>query len=388
VGSLLIAVGGAMVVFAILARPTLPFNAAWLGVSCGGAISGMHYTAMAGMRLPAATQYTAALVLLSIAISMIFPVLGLRPLRTPNGGSPRSPVWLGASIATGIVGMHFTAMAATRFVQQPVLESAPSGDLLVASQQLAIMVFIGTAVMITLAELAVAISHQEDSQRAQLRALTSRVETAREAERAHIAREIHDELGQAMTVLKLDLERLRTTSGGEPNLGASIGGIQTTLADTMTAMGRLAAGLRPPVLDELGLGDGVRALAEEVEQRTGLRVRAQIELTERQSGAVERDVATAVYRILQETLTNVVRHANATAVEITLRVTPEGLHLEVSDNGQGITRGELDDPHSLGLLGMRERARGWGGEVVVTGVAGRGTTIVVTIPLPARRGAS
>jgi len=92
-------------------------------------------------RLPASTQYTAALVVLSIAISMLFPVLGLRPLGIPNGGSARSPVWLGTLIATGIVGMHYTAMGAVHFMQQPSLESGRPGRLLVASPQLAIMVF-------------------------------------------------------------------------------------------------------------------------------------------------------------------------------------------------------------------------------------------------------
>lgn len=383
--SMLIATSGAAATFAILARPAVRFSGVWLGVTSGVAISGMHYTAMAGMRIPAATQYLPALVVLSTLISITFPVLGLRPLRTLNGGDSRSQLRLGMLIATGIVGMHFTAMAAAQFVPKPRLQAAPPAGLLVASPQLAIIVFIGTVAMITLAELAVAISRQEDAQRAQLRALTSRIETTREAERAHIAREIHDELGQALTVLKLDLERLRVSSSGEHHVDAQIGGMQDQLAATLTALGRLAAGLRPPLLDELGLPGALRALADDLEHRTGLRVQTQVELTDAQSRGLDRDLATAVYRILQETLTNVVRHANASAVDIALRATPLSLHLEVVDNGQGIALRELEDAGSLGLLGIRERARSWSGDVVITGIAGRGTTVVVTMPLPPRR---
>lgn len=384
--SLVIATGGAAATFAILARPATRFGGAWLSVTSGGAISGMHYSAMAAMRMPAATRYVPGLVTLSILIAMTVPVLGLQPLRTLQGGHSRR-LGLAALIAAGIVGMHYTAMAAAQFVPQASPEAAPAGDLLVASSQLGIIVFIGAAAMIMLSELAVAISRQEDAQRTQLRALASRIETAREAERAHIAREIHDELGQALTVLKLDLERLRTSPAGHPSLGEQIGGMQNQLSDTLTALGRLASGLRPPVLDELGLADGVRALADDLEQRTGLRVRTAIALTAGESRALDKDLATALYRMLQEALTNVVRHANATAVEITLRATPHDIQLEVADNGRGITDRQLHDARSLGLLGMWERARTWRGDVAITGAGGQGTTVIATIPLPARQGA-
>ena len=221
-------------------------------------------------------------------------------------------------------------------------------------------------------------------QRARLRALATRLEAAREEERTKIAREIHDELGQALTALQLDLNWLDHNLHDRTALKPKVQHMTTVLRDTLTAMQGLAAELRPPVLDRLGLRAAILALAREFESRTGVRSRVEVTAEE---VALDGDLATAIYRILQEALTNVSRHAGATRVDIVFRHTPARLELEVRDDGRGITEQELADHRSLGLLGMQERAQNWGGEVSIDGIPGQGTWVRVTIPLgePAKR---
>jgi signal transduction histidine kinase len=158
----------------------------------------------------------------------------------------------------------------------------------------------------------------------------------------------------------------------------------TVLRDTLVALQGLAADLRPPVLDRLGLRAAILALAREFESRTG--VRSRVEVTA-EDVTLDGDLATTIYRSLQEALTNVSRHAGATRVDIVFRHTPARLELEVRDDGRGITEQELADHRSLGLLGMQERAQNWGGEMSIEGLPGQGTRVKVTIPLgePARR---
>ena len=217
-----------------------------------------------------------------------------------------------------------------------------------------------------------------------LRALATRLEAAREEERTKIAREIHDELGQALTALQLDLDWLDHNLHDPTALKPKVQHMTTVLRDTLTAMQGLAAELRPPVLDRLGLRAAILALAREFESRTGVRSRVEVAA---EDVTVDGDLATTIYRILQEALTNVSRHAGATRVDIVLRHTPARLELEVRDDGRGITEQELADHRSLGLLGMQERAQNWGGEVSIDGIPGQGTWVRVTIPLggPAKR---
>jgi PAS domain S-box-containing protein len=214
--------------------------------------------------------------------------------------------------------------------------------------------------------------------RGQLRALAARIESAREDERTRIARELHDELGQALTVLKLDLGWLAANIPKRTALARKIRDMAEILEQTLDALRRLAGELRPPALDQLGLRAAIRVLAQEFEARTGVCCRVEVAT---ENGTLDERLAAAVYRILQEAITNVARHARATQVDILLGVTPRDLALEVRDNGRGITERELADRASLGLLGMRERAQSWGGEVAITGTPGEGTRVHVTIPL-------
>jgi PAS domain S-box-containing protein len=214
---------------------------------------------------------------------------------------------------------------------------------------------------------------------AQLRNLAARLEAIREEERTRIAREIHDEVGQALTALKMDLAWLgkKVPPRGMP-VKKKLLGMEGVIDATMDALHRILAELRPGVLDDLGLPAAIRWLAEEFERRT--EITCTVQMTGGEPG-LDSGQATAVFRILQEALTNVARHAQARHVEIRLHVLPTAFELVVTDDGRGITAAELDATGTLGILGMRERALTWHGRVTVHGASGHGTTVRVFMPV-------
>lgn len=216
----------------------------------------------------------------------------------------------------------------------------------------------------------------------QLRELAARLQQAREEERAFIAREIHDELGQLLTGLKMDIKwvekRLPSNTDDLPLFRDKLASILELVDDTIHALRRIATELRPGVLDTLGLNAAIEWQAQEFSSRTGI----DCEISEQTNYQVDdRNCESALFRIFQEALTNVARHAEATKVGISLSRQNGSLILQVRDNGRGITEKEIKDPHSIGLLGMRERAHVFGGEVNVSGSPGRGTTVTASIPL-------
>ncbi len=219
--------------------------------------------------------------------------------------------------------------------------------------------------------------------RAKLRDLAHDIENIRERERTRIARELHDELGQALTAMRLELAWLEPRVAGSPSaVRHKLEALGRLVETTNEALQRIAMELRPRVLDELGLAAAMHWQAGEFERRTGLIVRLKADPAEVRLDA---DVATAVFRILQEALTNVLRHADARSVAIRFRAGATRLSLVVRDDGKGIDPSHLAAPRSLGLLGMHERAAAWGGTVTVRGRPGRGTLIELRIPLPASR---
>jgi signal transduction histidine kinase len=216
----------------------------------------------------------------------------------------------------------------------------------------------------------------------QLTALSAHIERAREDERTGIARAIHDELGQALTGLKMDVAYVeREVVAPAPDVGERLDAMSRLIDQTIDQVRRISAELRPGVLDHLGLVAALEWQAEEFERRTGTRCRARSSLDEI---VLARDASTAVFRIFQEALTNVARHAGATRVDVKLEMRGGRLHLEVVDNGKGIRPGAVNSPSSLGLLGIRERARWLGGEVEVKAGKAGGTTVSLTIPLERR----
>jgi signal transduction histidine kinase len=218
----------------------------------------------------------------------------------------------------------------------------------------------------------------------QLRALTNYMQNVREEERTRIAREVHDELGQALTGLKLDLSWLvtrlgkKSTKTEQEKAKTMVSHIDTTIQTVR----RIATELRPGILDGLGLVAAIEWQANEFQSRTKI----PCVVTSSLSDAVwDQDFSTVFLRIFQETLTNIIRHAAATRVEVKLAEENGWLVLTVSDNGRGISEEEIANTRSIGLVGMRERAMLIGGDVVLTGAPGRGTTVTARAPLrPAR----
>jgi len=221
---------------------------------------------------------------------------------------------------------------------------------------------------------------QEERQRSleQLRALTGRLQNIREEERKRVAREIHDQLGQALTAIKLDLSSLVSELPAELKpLAKRSSPILKLVDETIQSVRRISTELRPGMLDDLGLVATVEWAGEDFEARTGTKCRFDLP---REDLAVDPEHATAIFRIFQETLTNVARHAGASEVEVRLARENGDLTLEVHDNGRGIPEEKLASGESLGILGMRERAMLLGGEIVISGSSGNGTTVRVRIP--------
>ena len=218
--------------------------------------------------------------------------------------------------------------------------------------------------------------------RRELRALAARLESIREEERTRIARELHDELGQALTGLKLDLAWLerRLNRHSHTELVDRCASLLGRLDEIMVSVRRIVTELRPSVLDQLGLPDAIEWLTQDFAARTGL----ELDLDIQSHGAGPSDaMASAVFRMLQEALTNVAKHARATRVRVRLRIDADALALDVSDDGRGITKDEMRGARSLGLLGLRERAIAWGGTVTITGT-NPGTTVSMRLPLGTR----
>ena len=215
--------------------------------------------------------------------------------------------------------------------------------------------------------------------REQLRNLSSHLESVREEERTRLAREIHDELGQALTALKMDISWLIKHRVDEADsVLKKTRSMEGLLDATIRTVQRLSGELRPGLLDDLGLAAAIEWQAEEFQNRSGIACEVMVNL---QEVLISRDHATAIFRIFQETLTNVIRHAKASRVEVRLDAQGDRLVLEVKDNGRGITENEIKNPKAFGLIGMRERVLALSGECIISGQAGNGTTIVVNVPL-------
>ncbi|MDP2886575.1 MAG: response regulator [Ignavibacteria bacterium] len=216
----------------------------------------------------------------------------------------------------------------------------------------------------------------------QLRALAVYLQNVREDERITIAREIHDELGQVLTALKMDLSLLEKTSAEQgagsyqEEVSAEIKEMSSLVGSAIQTVRKLVKELRPEMLDILGLVPALRWQAEQFQQHT--RIHCKLSLpTERVTLDPGRSIA--LFRILQESLTNVARHSKATTVLVKLVVEPEAVVLEIKDNGQGISETAMTNARSFGISGMQERAISFGGNVEVRGIPGKGTVVTARI---------
>jgi len=223
-----------------------------------------------------------------------------------------------------------------------------------------------------------------ENSRAELRALSARLQSVREEERMRIAREIHDELGQVLTGLKIDVVSLAKKIS-EPDtltdwslVKSKTQSIANLINNAILTVRKISTELRPGLLDAVGLMAAIEWQAKEFEKRTGIKCKL---IMPNSSIVLDEDRSIAIFRIFQEILTNVTRHSQATEVSIKIENRKAYLFLEARDNGRGIKASEFSNPKSLGLLGMRERALLLGGEVSIRGIQGKGTTVTLRVPL-------
>lgn len=380
------------VALVVVIRPKMESARAFVAsIFIGGGIAGLHYTAMASMRFQGMDHYSPALVTLSAVLAMLFALLSLWLTFLFRDGPRAWRLQKVASVAlmgAAIWVMHYTGMASASYT-----ESATPPDLSHAVRISSLSAAGIGAVALTVLAVALLTSTLDRLQKqssllrtagAQLRALSASLESAREEEGKRIAREVHDELGSALSGLRWGLEEVDEVISETKDLAqltalrGKIAGMITLTNRTLGEVRRIAAELRPFALDELGLIEAIEWQAEQFQARTGIVCHFACEV---ENVDLNQEQATAVFRIFQEALTNILRHAEATRVEITIKKEAGEFVLMISDNGRGITDEEQSESHSLGLLGMRERADMIGGKLEVSGIMGKGTTITLRVPI-------
>jgi signal transduction histidine kinase len=211
------------------------------------------------------------------------------------------------------------------------------------------------------------------------RRLSNQIQSIREDEKSRIAKEVHDQLGQTLTALKIDIAQLEKNIPSElSELKARTSSITNIVDETIKNVQQISMELRPPILDAFGICEAISWQANEYNKKLGM----QFDLNCLQEHIdLEKDLQTALFRIFQESMTNVIRHANATQVQVGMNYDNKNLIFEVADNGIGLNKEDVESPESLGLIGMRERVYPWGGQVEFKGLPGKGTKIIITIPL-------
>lgn len=215
--------------------------------------------------------------------------------------------------------------------------------------------------------------------RQELARFATEASAIREQEKSRVARELHDELAQSLTALKMDTTWLRQKlAGAEPAVLGKINGMLALLDDSVAATRRIAADLRPLVLDDLGLVPAIEWLAQSFTQRHGVPCHLSLD----ESIELGEPHATAIFRIVQESLANVAKHAGARQAWVTVRPEPGHILVEVRDDGCGFDTEAARPPQSLGLIGLRERAQLLQGAVTLRSQPGAGTRVQARIPLP------
>jgi PAS domain S-box-containing protein len=211
----------------------------------------------------------------------------------------------------------------------------------------------------------------------QLRNLASKLQSVREEERKMISREIHDELGQMLTVLKIQISLLSNKITDNDLIKSKFKSVEKLIDNSIESVQKIASKLRPGLLDELGLIPAIEWQTQDFMEKTGIDCECTLPKEEID---LDQEKSTALFRIFQESIFNSARHANASKIFINLHELNNYLILEVIDNGKGITQNQLGDPKSLGLLGMKERALIFGGSVEIKSSMNNGTTVKAIIP--------
>ena len=215
--------------------------------------------------------------------------------------------------------------------------------------------------------------------REKFRKLSHQIQSIREEEKSRIAREVHDQLGQALTALKIDTIQIEKKLPLDfPELKSHANSMTMAIDDTINNVQQIAMGLRPPILDAFGICEAISWQAGEYQKKLGLH----FDLKHLQENiSIDKSLQTALFRIFQESVTNITRHAKATQVQVGMNYDNTELIFEITDNGVGIKKEAVENSASLGLIGIKERVHPWDGQVKFEGSPGTGTTVKVTIPL-------
>jgi PAS domain S-box-containing protein len=215
--------------------------------------------------------------------------------------------------------------------------------------------------------------------REELRFLSEHLQRAREEERLRIAREVHDELGQLLSVMKIDASFLgQNVPKRLSHLKKQTESFEKQIDDAIQNVRDICSRLRPSVLMHFGLSAAIEWYLEDLRKRTGINCISQIDVN---VPVEETDLSLVLFRIMQETMTNILRHAEATEVNVSLTVKDDDIVLKIRDNGRGITADLMMKPQSFGIIGIRERVRFWGGTSTFEGAPGKGTTVTISIPV-------
>jgi len=213
----------------------------------------------------------------------------------------------------------------------------------------------------------------------QYRKLSNQIQQVREEEKSRIAREVHDQLGQELTVLKIDTIQLgKKIPAGQKDLQSKIESMTQMIDDTIKSVQYIATELRPPILDAFGVCEAISWQAKEYQKRHGLQF--DINFSQNQV-EIDKRLQTSLFRIFQESVTNILRHANASRVQVSMNYENGNLIVVIEDNGIGIKKEDLESSESLGLIGIKERVYPWDGQVSFEGSPGKGTIVTITIPL-------
>jgi signal transduction histidine kinase len=365
----------------VVSRRQMSFTRAFIGsIFMGGGIVALHYTGMASMRTQAMHHYAPPLVVLATMAAIGFSLMSLWLMfffrEDILGGKLRkvgSALLLGAAISI----MHYIGMASASFASSDMLpdlsHAVPISDLVIlgigAANGMLIVVVVLTAAVDRLQ------SHQN-----LLRAFSRRLVEVQEVERRHLARELHDEIGQALTAAKLSLQSAMSDAGAA--LTARLQETMSILERLLGQVRQISINLRPSMLDDLGLVPALRALLDQ----QGRRASVAVHFSEKNvPDNLDPEIQTTCFRIAQEAITNALRHANATQIDVDLRCENGKLRLLIHDNGIGFDAESTQvQTIGLGLIGIRERAALAGGRARIISSPGKGTTIEVLLPLSLR----
>jgi signal transduction histidine kinase len=362
----------------VVSRREMGFTRAFIGsIFMGGGIVALHYTAMESMRLQAMCHYAPPLVTLAAITAIGFSLMALwlmflfrgdilgQKLRKVGGA-----LLLGAAISV----MHYIGMASMSLVSSATL---PDFSHAVQISDLGILGIGAANGMLVVVVVLTAVADRMQKQRNVLRSFSRQLVEVQEVERRHLARELHDEIGQALTAAKINLQSI-TDNGGN----ATFVRLQETTAILDRLLGQvrqISLDLRPPMLDDLGLVPALRSLLDQQGRRASVAVRFS---AKNMPENLNPEIQTTCFRIVQETMTNTVRHADATQIDVDLRCEKGKLRLLMRDNGIGFDVASAQaQTIGLGLIGIKERAALVGGRAKIISTPNKGTTIEVSLPL-------